>query len=619
LEGFVNRTTTDNGSNRFCRNFSLPLALYLMPTFPLAVENDADGPLGADRSYELAHAIHVAADGIVALQRHVLRAGDACSQSMAEIEGRSDLLGRALLAAGEHANKSISATTELEKEINAEIAGIVGQIRDRLATILNDVEAKVGNTARVLEQIRSVGTSINLLALNAAIEAARAGEHGRGFEIVAREIRELALRTIESARGASASVDLAGVREAMAQSVTRSNDLLDDLVTHVNTSLAQVRQFSNETDKQLQEISENNRVIREAVGSASEASRRMTEKALWSRDLSDDLSALAAGADVDGLSRLIARHHLINDPLFDHLDAVLERGTLRIAIDPAFLGLSFRLRPGDPLRGLDVEYAEAFARSIGVTCEFISHPWDRCVELLDFGTRPGEQPIDVMWCALPPTAAYDNLAFSEPYTHYPFVLVRRRGNTSIRTVRDLDGQVLGCINDPAALQVIEDAGVRWRKNASKPGGQVRLANLIAFSDQTRIFEAVASGVVDAFVVDHPVFYWACTAPESRWSKHIEIVPGNVAKHPFHYSVAVKADASNYRLLASINEFIADFKSTPERLSIERRYQGAPLNSNRSYRDEPGNLRGEEYLAGLYADRQEIFADDPVSYGTVAAA
>jgi ABC-type amino acid transport substrate-binding protein len=561
-----------------------------------------------ETQFDFSHGIYVAANGIAALQRHVQRAGAAAGQSMSEIEGRSDLLATALLEAGEHSRQSIATANSLETSINAEISTIVCEIRERLASISNDLETKVSDAARVLGQIRSIGSSINLLALNAAIEAARAGEHGRGFEIVAREIRDLAQRTMEGASTATRSVDLSEVRAAMALSVSTSNNLLDNLVTHVSQSLSKVRSLSSQTDLQLQEISENNRVIREAVGTASEASRRMSEKAQWSLDLSEELSDCAASEDTHAIQNLLDAHHLNADPFNDHLDEVLARGSLRIAIDPALMGLSFRVRPGEPLRGLDVEYAAAFARTLGVRCEFISHPWDRCMELLDFGRTPGESPIDLMWCGLPPSNTYHDVAFSEPYSHFPYVLVRQKGDTGIRSVKDLDGKVLGCINDPAALEVLEAAGVRWRANAKKPGGRVRLANLIVFGDQTRIFDAVADGVVDAFAVDHPVFHWTCNSNESRWSRRIEIVPGNIAAHPFHYAVAVKADASNYRLLAKVNAFLAGFKGTPERLAIERRWNGNPTVSNRSYRDEPGDLKGEAYLEELYSYRQS-FLDD----------
>jgi len=67
---------------------------------------------------------------------------------------------------------------------------------------------------------------------------------------------------------------------------------------------------------------------------------------------------------------------------------VLARCRLRIAIEPAFKGLSFRRREGGSMVGLDVEYAEAFAR------------------------HPGEAPADIVWSALPPSAAFEGIAYS---------------------------------------------------------------------------------------------------------------------------------------------------------------------------------------------------------------
>src|SRR5262249_38137196 len=219
-------------------------------------------------------------------------------------------------------------------------------------------------------------------------------------------------------------------------------------------------------------------------------------------------------------------------------------------------------------------------------------------ELLDFGRQVGEAPVDLVWSALPPSEAYEGVAFSEPYTHLAYVLARRAGDQRIRSLRDLGGRVLGCINDPAAFATLEEAGARWRANADKAGGTVRLANLIAFGDQSRIHDALADGVVDAFAVDHPIFYWACTALESRWRGRIEILPDNIAPVAWHYAVGVKAEPASYSLLAKVNEFIAWFAQRPERLAIERTWQGEPLISQRSYRHEPGRLLGEPELRAL---------------------
>jgi ABC-type amino acid transport substrate-binding protein len=544
--------------------------------------------------------IAAVAEGIARLQWHVLRAGATGSRAMAEIEERSRLLDAALAAASQQSRDSTTTAHGLECTIGAEIAGIVGEIRERLDNISGELEAKAKEAGRVLMEISEIGNAINLLALNAAIEAAHAGEHGSGFAVVAREVRALAQRTMDGARSAARSIDLSDVQTAMGESVAKSNALLDNLVGQVGRSLTQVRSLCDDMGQQLAEIGENNHVIQEAIGAAAEASERMTGKASWCRQLSE---ALSRGADGAGLDEILTQHHLVADRTHDRLEEVLKRGELRVAIEPAFIGLSFRLRPGEALRGLDVDYASAFARWLGVRCEFVTHPWDRCVELLDFGRQVGEAPVDLVWTALPPSDAYEGIAFSEPYTHLAYVLARRSGDERIRSLRDLDGKVLGCINDPAAFATLEEAGVRWRANAERRGGKVRLANLIAYGDQSRIHDALADGAVDAFAVDHPIYYWACTAPESRWRGRIEILPGNIAAVPWHYAVGVKADPASYRLLAKVNEFIRWFANRPERMAIERTWQGDPLVSDRSYRDEPGRLMGEPELREIFQRHQ----------------
>jgi len=107
------------------------------------------------------------------------------------------------------------------------------------------IESKSGEASKVIGVIEAITFQTNLLALNASIEAARAGEAGKGFAVVAGEVKHLADKSGESARG---SVEMiAGVQESVAQGRNSVHDVAEG-IGNVKNALDRINQLLSELD-----------------------------------------------------------------------------------------------------------------------------------------------------------------------------------------------------------------------------------------------------------------------------------------------------------------------------------------------------------------------------------
>lgn len=121
---------------------------------------------------------------------------------------------------------------------------------EEIISYVNNTLTKTKETDQVVQFVQQVAKQTNLLGLNAAIEAARAGDAGRGFQVVAEEIRKLAISSNESVdKIASVLKEIrSGVNQTL-KIVEKNGELTQEQASGTEEITAEINELSRLADK----------------------------------------------------------------------------------------------------------------------------------------------------------------------------------------------------------------------------------------------------------------------------------------------------------------------------------------------------------------------------------
>lgn len=191
-----------------------------------------------------------------------------------------------MLAAGtEEASASINEVEGTVKGINSSAHlqnSYINEVSDRLEHHLLEVQ-------RISQEIYFASTSVvkvasrtNILALNASIEAAKAGKAGRGFNIVAKQVRDL-------------SKDAKVSANSISEQVEQININLKDNISDILDEVRRIRKIANETASGAgeAEVSTSEQVL--MLSEISETSSELADLAHNMQSLLKELNVVKTG------------------------------------------------------------------------------------------------------------------------------------------------------------------------------------------------------------------------------------------------------------------------------------------------------------------------------------
>ncbi len=198
---------------------------------------------------QITQASHSISQGANSLSENSISQAAAIEQTSSSLEEISSMAHMTTDNAGK-AN-GLAASSSKAAETGSESI-------QQMTAAMEGIQKSSQEISNVIKIIDEIAFQTNLLALNAAVEAARAGEAGKGFAVVAEEVRNLAMRSAEAAKGTAQMIE-ESVRSAQngVKSVSEVSEAfgnVTDATVQVNDLIAEIYTASNEQTGGIEQI-----------------------------------------------------------------------------------------------------------------------------------------------------------------------------------------------------------------------------------------------------------------------------------------------------------------------------------------------------------------------------
>ena len=213
------------------------------------------------------------------------------------------------------------------------------------------------------------------------------------------------------------------------------------------------------------------------------------------------------------------------------LQAIQKKGKIVVGITD-YAPMDYKDENGN-WTGFDAEFAQMFAKELGVECEFyIIADWGK--KFLELET----QQIDAVWNGMTITEeATSNSSVSDPYVINAQVVVMK-------------ADAVGNYGDPASMSGLTIA-VENGSAGQDAANAITGANVVALQDQAAALLEVKAGTADACVIDITMAY----AMTGEGTNYADLAPG-ISLTEELYGVSFR---KNSDLAPKFNEFMAKLK------------------------------------------------------------